>query len=100
MNACFDRLVKMGLLLPNWREDIRVDEAKQTVLSKQQRKGNSKRKAPASQTTEKAPASLTTWLRPHKINKNIVYSPGHTVGNTVVVKRQGRPPPAPEATRY
>ena len=32
MNACFNRLVKMGLLLPNWSEDIRVDEAKQIVL--------------------------------------------------------------------
>ena len=32
MNACFNRLVKMGLLLPNWREDMRVDEAKQIVL--------------------------------------------------------------------
>ena len=29
MNACFNRLVSMGLLLPNWREDIRIDEAKQ-----------------------------------------------------------------------
>ena len=32
MNSCFDRLVTMGMLLPNWREDIRVDEAKQIVL--------------------------------------------------------------------
>ena len=32
MNSCFNRLVKMGLLLPNWKEDIRVDEAKQIVL--------------------------------------------------------------------
>ena len=32
MNSCFDRLVKMGLLLPNWREDIRVDGAKQIIL--------------------------------------------------------------------
>ena len=32
MNACFNKLVKMGLLLPNWREDVRVDEAKQMVL--------------------------------------------------------------------
>ena len=32
MNACFDKLVKMGLLLPNWREYIRVDEAKPMVL--------------------------------------------------------------------
>ena len=32
MNACFNKLVKMGLLPPNWREDIRVDEAKQMVL--------------------------------------------------------------------
>ena len=32
MNSCFERLVTMGLLLPNWREDIRVDEAKQVVL--------------------------------------------------------------------
>ena len=32
MNSCFDRVVKMNLLLPNWREDIRDDEAKQIVL--------------------------------------------------------------------
>ena len=32
MNSCFNRLVTMGLLLPNWREDIRVDEAKQIAL--------------------------------------------------------------------
>ena len=32
MNSCFERVVTMGLLLPNWREDIRVDEAKQIVL--------------------------------------------------------------------
>ena len=32
MDPCFDRLVTMGILLPNWREDIRVDEAKQMVL--------------------------------------------------------------------
>ena len=32
MNSCFERLITMGLLLPNWREDIRVDEAKQIVL--------------------------------------------------------------------
>ena len=32
MNSCFDRLVKMNLLLPNWREDIREEEAKQVVL--------------------------------------------------------------------
>ena len=32
MNSCFDRLVKMDLLLPNWREYIRDDEAKQVVL--------------------------------------------------------------------
>ena len=32
MNSCFDRLVKMGMLLPNWGEDIRVDEAKQIVM--------------------------------------------------------------------
>ena len=31
MNSCFERLVTMGLLLLNWREDIRVDEAKQIV---------------------------------------------------------------------
>ena len=31
MNSCFDRLVKMNLLLPNWREDIRDDGAKQVV---------------------------------------------------------------------
>ena len=32
MSSCFDRLVKMSLLLPNWREDIREEEAKQVVL--------------------------------------------------------------------
>ena len=32
MNSCFERLITMGLLLPSWREDIRVDEAKQIVL--------------------------------------------------------------------
>ena len=32
MSSCFDRLVTMGMLLPNWREDIKVDEAKQLVL--------------------------------------------------------------------
>ena len=32
MNSCFDRLVKMNLLLPNWREYIRDEEAKQVVL--------------------------------------------------------------------
>ena len=32
MNACFNRFVKMGLLLSNWREDIRVDGAKHMVL--------------------------------------------------------------------
>ena len=32
MNACFNRLVSMGLLLPSWREDIRIDEAKQVVF--------------------------------------------------------------------
>ena len=32
MNSCFDRLVTMGMLLPNRGEDIRVDEAKQIVL--------------------------------------------------------------------
>ena len=32
VNSCFDRLITMGLLLPNWKEDIRVDEAKQIVL--------------------------------------------------------------------
>ena len=32
MNSCFDRLVNMTLLLPNWREDIRDDGAKQVVL--------------------------------------------------------------------
>ena len=32
MNSCFGRLVKMNLLLPNWREDIREEEAKQVVL--------------------------------------------------------------------
>ena len=32
MNSCFDRLVAIGMLLPSWREDIRVDEAKQIVL--------------------------------------------------------------------
>ena len=28
MNSCFNKLVTMGLLLPHWREDIRIDEAK------------------------------------------------------------------------
>ena len=32
MSSCFERLITVGLLLPNWREDIRVDEAKQIVL--------------------------------------------------------------------
>ena len=32
MNSCFDRLVTMGMLLPDWRENIRFDEAKQVVL--------------------------------------------------------------------
>ena len=32
MNACFSRLVSMGLSLPNWREDIRIDETKQIEL--------------------------------------------------------------------
>ena len=32
MNSCFDRLVKISLLLPNWREYIRDDEAKRVVL--------------------------------------------------------------------
>ena len=32
MNSCFDRLVKMNLLLPDWKEYIRDDEAKQIVL--------------------------------------------------------------------
>ena len=25
-NACFNRLVSLGLLLPNWRDDMRIDE--------------------------------------------------------------------------
>ena len=32
MNACFNRLVTMGLLLPNWREYVRVDAAEQIVV--------------------------------------------------------------------
>ena len=32
MSSCFERLITVGLLLPNWREDIRVDEAKQIAL--------------------------------------------------------------------
>ena len=32
MNSCFNRLVTMGLLLPNWRDDVRIDEAKQIVV--------------------------------------------------------------------
>ena len=32
MNSCFNKLVTMCLLLPNWREDARVDEAKQIGL--------------------------------------------------------------------
>lgn len=27
MNARFSRLVSLGLLLPNWRDDMRIDEA-------------------------------------------------------------------------
>ena len=37
MNACCNRLVTMGLLLPSWKEDIRVDEAKQIVFQTEQR---------------------------------------------------------------
>ena len=54
MNSCFDRLVKMDLLLPNWREDIRVDEAKQIALQT----------AMDRELWGKAPASQTTRLRP------------------------------------
>ena len=32
LNACFDRLVSLGLLLPNWRDDMRIDEAIHMVL--------------------------------------------------------------------
>ena len=32
MNACFSRLVSLGLLLPNWRDDMRIDEAIHMVL--------------------------------------------------------------------
>ena len=32
MNSCFEKIITVGLLLPNRREDIRVDEAKQIVL--------------------------------------------------------------------
>ena len=32
MNACFDRLISLGLLLPKWKEDIRIDEAAKMVL--------------------------------------------------------------------
>ena len=32
MDPCFDRLVTMGMLLPNWREDVRADGAKQIAL--------------------------------------------------------------------
>ena len=32
LNACFDRLVSLGLLLPDWRDDMRIDEAIQMVL--------------------------------------------------------------------
>ena len=32
MNACFNRLVSLDLLLPNWREDIRIDEARQIAF--------------------------------------------------------------------
>ena len=31
MKSCYNKLVTMGLLLPNWREDIRIDETKQIV---------------------------------------------------------------------
>ena len=32
MNSCFEKLITMGLLLPNWREDIREGEAKQIAF--------------------------------------------------------------------
>ena len=32
MNACFDRLIFLGLLLPNWKDEMRRDEAIQIVL--------------------------------------------------------------------
>ena len=32
MSSCFEKLNTMDLLLPNWREDIREDEAKQIAL--------------------------------------------------------------------
>ena len=87
-NSCFDRLVKMNLLLPNWREYIRDEEAKQVVLQtaidRDMRKGSGL-------ANDQAPASLTTWLRPHKINENILYWPGHALGNTIAVERQDPP---------
>ena len=32
MNSCFEGLITMGLLLPNWKEGIIIDEAKQIAL--------------------------------------------------------------------
>jgi hypothetical protein len=32
MDACFERLVSLGVLLPDWNEDIRIDEAIHMVL--------------------------------------------------------------------
>ena len=32
MNACFDRLIFLGLLLPNWKDEMRRDEAIPIVL--------------------------------------------------------------------
>ena len=54
MNSCLHRLVKMSLLLPNWREYIRDEEAKQVVLQT----------AIDREIWGKAPASQTTMLRP------------------------------------
>ena len=32
MNACLSRLISLDLLLPNWRDDMRIDEAIHMVL--------------------------------------------------------------------
>ena len=54
MSSCFDRLMKMNLLLPNRREYIRDEEAKQVVLQT----------AIDREICGKAPAPQTTRLRP------------------------------------
>ena len=61
MNSCFDRLVKMSLPLPNWREYIRDEEAKQIVLQTAIDREICRSSGLAN---DQAPASLTTRLRP------------------------------------